>query len=153
MRKVDRRMTKGEEFFRNLSAYRARGDIAGMIEALYHDDVELICFTETIASKEFSQEQEIWPGESESIPVLKGKEAVKSYLTKKPQIQGRVLGMSMDYFAASDDIVMYRGTIKTEFSFVKSEEAWYLKDGKMYRHVMITLPPEITKEWVLKGLS
>ena len=145
-------MTKGEEFFRNLSAYRAKGDIAGMITDLYHDDVELICFTETITSKEFSGDQDIWPGESKSIPVLKGKEAVKSYLSKKPQIQGKVLGMSLDYFAASDDIVMYRGTIKTELSFVKSEEVWYLKGGKMYRHVMLTLPPEMTKEWALKDL-
>ena len=146
-------MTIGEKFFKSLSSYRAKGDIAGMIDDLYHDDIELVCFTETIESKEFSQEEDIWPGESKSVPVLRGKKAVKSYLTKKPQIQGKVLGMSVDYFAASDDIVMYRGTIKTEFSFVKSEEVWYLRDGKMFRHVMLTLPPEKTKEWVLKDFT
>ena len=142
-------MTKGEEFFQKLSSYRAKSDIEGMVDNLYHEDIELVCFPDTLWP---ADGPEILPRTPDSVPVIKGKEAVKNYLMKKPKIQGKVLGMSLDYFAASDDVVIYRGTIKTEHSFVKSEEAWHLKDEKMYRHIMLTLPPDKTREWVAKEL-
>ncbi len=123
-------MTKGEKFLQDLGAYKAKGDWDAMLKDYYHDDAEVLAFGS----------------------MLKGKEAIKAHFVEGPKRTGKVLGMSLDYFAESDDVVIYKGTIKTEFGTIKADEAFYLKDGKILRHIALTIPSDKTTEWALKDL-
>jgi hypothetical protein len=122
-----------EEFFKEHNDYLSRGDIDGLLENHYHDDAQLVTF-------EF---------------VLKGKEAIGQYLkVDSPKITGKVLGMTLDYFTAAEDVIMFKASVKTEkFGTIKADDAFYLKDGKIWRHIALTIPPEATKEWAMKEVE
>jgi hypothetical protein len=122
-----------QEFFQEHIEYITKGDIDGLVRDHYHDDAQLVTF-------EF---------------VLKGKEAIKKYLKEdSPQRTGKVLGMSLDYFTTSDDVIMFKASVKTEkFGTIKADDAFYLKDGKILRHIALTIPPDKTKEWAMKEVS
>ncbi len=125
-------MTKGQEFLKTLSDYKVKYDWDGLMRDMYHDNTQLVSY-------EF---------------ILKGKEDIKTHFMEVPGRIGTVVGMSLDYFGESDDVIIYKGTIKTEKAgTVKANEALYLRDGKIYREIALTIPPEDTKEWALKGLS
>lgn len=122
--------TPGERFYQDHLGYIARGDIEGLLRDHYHDDVEMVTF-------EFT---------------LKGKDAIRRYLSEWPQLVGNVLGISTDYFEASGDIIQFKASIATEkFGVIKADDAFYLVDGKIRRHMALTLPPAKTKEWAYKG--
>ena len=125
-------MTKGEKFFQEHADYIGKGDIDGLMEAHYHEDAEMVTL-------EF---------------VLKGRKAIGKYLKEdSPKITGQVLGMTMDYFTESDDVILYKASVKTEkFGTIKADDAFYLKDGKILRHIALTIPPDKTKEWALKEI-
>lgn len=123
-------MTRGEKFYQDHVNYVAKGDIDGLLRDHYHEDAEMVTF-------EF---------------VLKGREAIGKYLKEDaPKVTGKVLGMSTDYFAESDDVIMYKASVKTEkFGTIKADDAFYLKDGKILRHIALTISPEKTREWAMK---
>lgn len=114
-------MTKGRDFYNEQLAYMNAGDIDGLLREHYHEDVELVTF-------EF---------------VLKGKDAIKKYLTvDSPAMMGQVLGLSTHHFAESDDVIMYVSEVNSEkMGYFQARDAYYLKDGKIFRHIALTLPP------------
>jgi len=123
-------MSFGEDFFKKHIEYVSKGDIDGLIANNYHEEAEMVTF-------DF---------------VLKGKEQIKKYLKEdSPKETGQVLGMDLDYFVATDDTILFKASVRTEkFGTIKADDALYLKDGKIFRHIALTIPPEKTKEWALK---
>jgi len=50
-------------------------------------------------------------------------------------------------------VILYKASVKTEkFGTIKGDDAFYLKDGKIWRHIALTIPPVKTKEWAFKEL-
>ncbi|MEW5803034.1 MAG: hypothetical protein AB1847_13115 [bacterium] len=125
-------MTPGEKFYQEHLAYLGKGDIDGLLRDHYHEDAQMVTF-------EF---------------VLKGREAIGKYLKEDaPKVTGKILGLSTDYFAESDDVIIYKASVQTEkFGIIKGDDAFYLKDGKIFRHIALTISPEKTKEWAMKSL-
>ncbi|MEW6755140.1 MAG: ketosteroid isomerase family protein [Candidatus Latescibacterota bacterium] len=121
------------EFFQEHVAYITRGDIEGLVRDHYHEDAQMVTF-------EF---------------VLKGKEAIRKYMqVDSPARTGKVLGMSLDYFTAADDVIMFKASVKTEkFGTIKADDAFYLRDGKILRHIALTIPPDKTREWAVKEVE
>lgn len=119
-------MSYGEELFNTHMGAVSKGDI-DEIMSNYHNEAEMVTF-------EF---------------ILKGKDEIKKYLQEdSPRITGNVLGMNLDYFRATDDVVLFKASVKTEkFGTIKADDALYIKDGKIFRHIALTLPPDKTKEW------
>lgn len=115
-------MGKGLEFFQKQMDYIGKGDIDGLLRDHYHDDTEMVTF-------EF---------------VLKGKEALRKYLTvDSPAKSGKVLGFEVIEFAESDDVILFTAVVKSEkLGTFKARDSLYLRDGKVYRHIALTLPPE-----------
>lgn len=122
-------MNAGEEFYQKMLGYLGQGDIDGMMAECYHDDAEMVTF-------EFT---------------LKGKDAIRQYLAvDEPAQMGQVMGMNRDFFATSDDVIIFKASVKSEkMGTIKADDALYLKEGKIYRHIALTIPPEKTKEWAL----
>jgi len=125
-------MTYGEELFKKQVEYISKGDYDGLVANLFHDEAEMVTF-------EF---------------VLKGKEAILKYLKiDSPNITGKILGMSIDYYTTTDDLVLFKASVKTEkFGTIKADDVLYIKDGKIFRHIALTVPPDKIKEWALKEL-
>ncbi len=122
-------MNKGEAFYQQMLGYLSSGAIDGMMKECYHDAAEMVTF-------DF---------------VLKGKEAIRQYLAvDEPAQMGEVQGLNTDYFTASDDVVIFKASVKgSKMGTVKADDALYLKEGKVYRHIALTIPPNETKAWAL----
>ena len=113
---------KPSEFFAEHGAYIAKGDIEGLMRDHYHDDAEMVTF-------EFN---------------LKGKGAIRNYLMKdSPAKMGKVLGLNVKHLAGSDDVVIFTAEVTSEKlgTFV-ARDAFYVVNGKIKRHITLTLPPE-----------
>jgi len=115
-------MSKGEEFFQSHLDYIARGDVDGLLRDHYHDDIELVTF-------EF---------------VLKGKDALKKYLTvDNPEKMGKVVGMEVTHLTSSDDVVMFTAKVTGDrIGTFYARDAFYIRDGKILRQIAMTLPPD-----------
>ncbi|MFA5262401.1 MAG: hypothetical protein WC378_01150 [Opitutaceae bacterium] len=119
-------MSWGQDFLNEHVGFLTKQDFEGLMEHHYHDDAELVTF-------EF---------------VKKGKAAIKQYLSKdQPAKSGKILGMTMDAYFESDDVILFTASVKSELlgTFV-ARDALYVKDGKVLRHIALTLPPAADKK-------
>ena len=115
-------MSKGLDFYNKQLAYLTSGDVEGLMRDLYHEDAEMVSF-------EF---------------VLKGRDAIKKYLAEdEPAQAGNILNFETVQFAESDDVIMFTARVQSEKmgTFI-ARDALYLQDGKVVRHLSMTLPPD-----------
>jgi len=119
-------MSWGQDFLNEHVGYLQSGDFDGLMENHYHEDAELVTF-------EFTKY---------------GKAAIKQYLSvDQPEQSGKVLGMTMDAYAESDDTIIFTATVTSEkLGVFVARDALFVKDGKVLRHIALTLPPEADKE-------
>lgn len=119
-------MTKGMDFYNEQIAYISAGDFDRLMSEHYHDDAELVTF-------EF---------------VLKGKDAIKQFLAVDgPAQMGRVLSMRTLHYAESDDMIIFVAEVNSEnLGYFQARDAYYLKDGKIFRCMSLVLPPEEDKK-------
>ena len=115
-------MSWGQKFLEEHVGYLQRQDIDGLMRDHYHEDAELVTF-------EF---------------VLKGRDEIKQYLSvDQPKQSGKILGMTMDAYFESDDVILFTQSVKSEnLGVFIARDALYVKDGKVLRHIALTLPPE-----------
>ena len=115
-------MSKGLDFYNQQLAYLTAGDVEGLMRDLYHEDAEMVSF-------EF---------------VLKGREAIKKYLAEdEPAQAGKILSFETVHFAESDDVIMFTARVQSEKmgTFI-DRDALCLREGKVARHLSLTLPPD-----------
>ena len=115
-------MGKGLDFYNKQLEYMTSGDLDGLMENHYHDDAEMVSF-------EF---------------VLKGREAIKKYIGEdEPAQAGKILSFETVHFAESDDVILFTAKVNSEKmgTFI-ARDALYLRDGKIARHISLTLPPD-----------
>lgn len=118
----EEKTTSGKQFFDEQLQYMATGDIDGLLQNHYHEDAEMVTF-------EFT---------------LKGHEAIKKYLTvDSPAKSGKIMGFTINDFVESDDVILFTATVKSEKlgTFI-ARDTFFLKHGKIYRHIALTMPPE-----------
>jgi hypothetical protein len=115
--------SKGQAFLQQQVEFLTRGDMDGLMREQYHDDAEMVTF-------EFT---------------LKGKAAIRKYLEfDEPAKAGKIGGIELRNFAESDDVIIFNAAVKSENlgTFI-ARDALYLRDGKIYRHIALTLPPGV----------
>ena len=121
-------MTIGMEVFQKQLDYLGRGDIDGLLRDQYTDDCELVTF-------EF---------------VRKGKDQLRQYLAvDSPAKMGAVRGMEVTHVVATDDTVIFNAIIDSEkMGRFIARDALTLKDGRIHRHIALTLPPDVDRgQW------
>lgn len=125
-------MSWGQKFLDEHVGYLQSNDIDGLIRDHYHEDAEMVTF-------EF---------------VLKGKDAIKQYLAvDQPKQSGKILGMTMAAYFESDDVIIFTSSVNSEkLGVFIARDALYVKDGKVLRHIALTLPPEKDKN-IYSGMS
>lgn len=116
----------GQEFLQEHVGFLQKGDFDGLMEKHYHKDAELVTF-------EFT---------------LKGRDAIKKYLSvDQPAQSGPVLGMTMNAFAESDDTIIFTATVNSKnLGVFVARDALVVKNGKVFRHIALTLPPKADKD-------
>lgn len=118
-------MSWGQDFLNEHVGFLTRRDFDGLLKHHYHDDAELVTF-------EF---------------VKQGAAAIKQYLSvDQPAKSGRILGMTMDAYFESSDVILFTASVQSEHlgTFI-ARDALYVKDGKVFRHIALTLPPDKDK--------
>ncbi len=122
-------MSWGTDYLNAQVGYLTRGDIDGLMRDHYHDDAELVTF-------EF---------------VLKGKQAIRKYLAEdEPAQAGQVSGVEMLYLAESDDTIIFTSRVRSaKMGNFIARDALYFKDGKILKHIALTLPPDkdVKSDW------
>ena len=115
-------MSEMSDFFAKHLEYLVKGDIEGLVRDHYHDDAEMVTF-------EF---------------VTKGKDELYNYLkNESPAKMGRTLGSQLVSFVESDDVLCFTAIINSEkMGYFVARDAFYLRDGKIARHIALTLPPD-----------
>lgn len=119
-------MSWGRNFLDGFLGYLQRQEIDELMSE-YHDDAELVAFNF----------------------VLKGKDAIRQFfagdLMKR---SGKILAMTEEAYFESDDVILF--TENT--GVVAARDALYLKDGKIFRHIALTIPPDKDKK-ICQGLK
>lgn len=109
----------GRDFFNKHLDYVTRKNLTGLLSDQYCNDVELVT----------------------SNMQVKGKEAVREFLERRLDSYGELLSVHLNSFAESSDVILSSLTIETGKSgTVKAEAAWYLRDGKIWRHISMDVP-------------
>ncbi len=124
-------MSWGQEFLEEFLGCLQRQDIDRLMHE-YHEDAELVAF-------EFA---------------LKGKDAIKQYFAENlMKKSGKILDMTMEAYFESDDLILFTMSIKSEnLGIVIARDALYVRDGKIFKHIALTLPPERDLK-ICKGLK
>lgn len=114
-------MSWGKEFLDKFLGYFQSQDIDGLM-SMYHEDAELAAFNF----------------------VLKGKDAIKQYFAKNLIKKSRkITEMNPEAYFESDDMILFTmTTISENLGAVAARDALYVKDGKIFRHIALTLPPD-----------
>lgn len=108
----------GRAFLQDQLAYVASGDVDGLLRNHYHEDAELVTFD----------------------GVVKGREALGRFFSETVgEKAGTILGVSLESFAESGDVILYKATVRTKKGgTVGGEDALYRKQGKVWRHIVMS---------------
>lgn len=118
-------MSWGQDFLKEYLGYFQMQDVDRLMHD-YHDDAELVAFG----------------------LALKGKEAIRQYFAKDLiKRSGKILEMTTDAYFESDDMILFTMSVRSEsLGVVIARDALYIKNGKIFRHIALTLPPEKDKK-------
>jgi len=112
---------KGKEFYKEQLGYLAKNDIEGMLREHYHPDAVMVTFD----------------------GVRRGHDELRTYFKNTLASMGQITGLATDYFVETDDSILFKASITdSKRGTVKADNALYFKDGKIYRHLALTILPK-----------
>jgi hypothetical protein len=115
-------MSQGREFYLEQLRLVASGDIDGLLAKHYHEDAVMVTFD----------------------GIRRGHEELKTYFVNTLQRMANITHLSTQYFAETEDVIIFKATITSEGrGTVYADNALYLKDGKIWRHIALTILPDV----------
>lgn len=116
---------KGKEFFNEQLQLMSSGQIDKLIQEHYHPEAVMVTFD----------------------GIRRGPAELKRYYVDTLALMRKVTGLQVKYFAETEDCVIFRATITSEGrGTVSAENGLYFRDGKIYRHIALTLLPDVDYE-------
>jgi len=116
---------KGKEFYQEQLGYLATNDVAGMLKEHYHPDAVMVTFD----------------------GIRRGHDELRSYFVNTLGSMGEITGLSTDYFCETEDVIIFKAKITdSKRGTVYADNALYFKDGKIYRHIALTILPQYDYE-------
>lgn len=110
----------GREFYLEQLEYLAKNDIEGLLMDHYHKDAVLITFD----------------------GIRKGHDELRQYFVNTLASMGAITQLKTEYYVETEDVILFKATITDEKrGTVKADDALYMKDGKIFRHMALTLLP------------
>lgn len=115
-------MGKGKDFYNEQLALMATGNIDALLEQHYHEDAVMVTFD----------------------GIRRGRQELKKYYVDTLKLMGQISHLSTQYFAETEDVIIFKATITSEGrGTVKADNAFYMKDGKIFRHIALTILPDV----------
>jgi hypothetical protein len=115
----------GREFFKDQLAYLANKDVEGLLENQYHKDAVMITFDS----------------------IRRGHEELRRGFENTLVSMGKITQLQVNYFAETEDTIIFKATITDDKrGTIKADNALYMKDGKIYRHIALTILPNFDYE-------
>jgi len=113
-------MTKGKEFYLKQLSYIGAADIDGILANHYHEDAVMVTFD----------------------GVRKGHKELREYYENTFATIGEITYMATDFFCETEDSIIFKSTLTdSKRGTVKADNALFLKDGKIFRHLSLTILP------------
>lgn len=113
---------QGKQFYKEQLALMAAGKIDELIARHYHRDAVMVTFD----------------------GIRRGHDELKKYYVDTLKIMGQITYLATEYFAETEDAIIFKAVITSQGrGTVHADNGLYLKDGKIYRHIALTLLPDI----------
>jgi hypothetical protein len=113
---------RGKDFFNEQLELMSTGRIDEMLREHYHAEAVMVTFD----------------------GIRRGHGELKRYYIDTLALMRRVTALEVKYFAETEDCVIFRAVITSEGrGTVSAENGLYFRDGKIYRHIALTLLPDI----------
>lgn len=115
-------MGKGKDFYKEQLSLMASGNIDALIEQHYHEDAVMVTFD----------------------GIRSGRDELKKYYIDTLKIMGKITYLATEYFAETEDVIIFKAVITSEGrGTVNADNAFYMRDGKIFRHIALTILPDI----------
>jgi hypothetical protein len=115
-------MGMGKEFYKEQFRLMSTGDIDALLDRHYHPDAVMVTFD----------------------GIRRGRGELKKYYVDTLKLMGRITYLKTEYFAETEDVIIFRAVITSEGrGIVHAANGYYLRDGKIYRHIALTLLPDV----------
>lgn len=116
---------RGKDFYMEQLGLMAQGKIDELVERHYHENAVMVTFD----------------------GMRRGRGELKKYYVDTLKIMGNITNLSTEYFAEIEDVIIFRATITSDGrGKVQALNGLYMKDGKIFRHIALTLLPDIDYE-------
>ena len=113
---------RGKDFYKEQLGLMASGKIDELVESHYHPEAVMVTFD----------------------GMRRGHQELKKYYVDTLKIMGKITFMATEYFAEIEDVIIFRATITSEGrGTVQALNGLYMKDGKILRHIALTLLPDM----------
>ncbi|MEW6218100.1 MAG: nuclear transport factor 2 family protein [Thermodesulfobacteriota bacterium] len=112
---------KGKDFYKEQLGYLGTNDIEGLLQEHYHPDAVMVTFD----------------------GIRRGHAELRQYFVNTLSSMGQITELSTQYFAETEDVIIFKATITdSKRGTVHADNALYLKDGKIHRHIALTILPQ-----------
>ncbi|MCU7918181.1 MAG: nuclear transport factor 2 family protein [Candidatus Thiodiazotropha sp. (ex Epidulcina cf. delphinae)] len=115
----------GRLFYQEQLELIGSGQIDKLVEDHYHPDAVIVTFD----------------------GIHHGRPAIKNYVMDTLNRHQKVTYLATEFFAESEDVIIFRATVKSEGrGTINAQDAFLMKDGKIFRHIALTLVPDADYE-------
>jgi hypothetical protein len=115
-------MGMGREFYKEQLRLMSSGDIDALLDQHYHPDAVMVTFD----------------------GIRRGREELKKYYVDTLNVMGKISFLRTEYFAETEDVIIFKAVITSEGrGTVHADNGFYIKDGKIYRHIALTILPDV----------
>ncbi|MFA5262400.1 MAG: nuclear transport factor 2 family protein [Opitutaceae bacterium] len=116
---------KGKEFYSEQLGYLGSNDIEGLLREHYHPDAVMVTFD----------------------GIRRGHAQLRDYFKNTLGSMGQITGLTTQYFAETEDTIIFKAAITdSKRGTVAADNALYMKDGTIYRHIALTILPSYDYE-------
>jgi ketosteroid isomerase-like protein len=116
---------KGKEFYNEQLGYLGKNDIEGLLSEHYHPDAVMVTFD----------------------GIRRGRDELRKYFENTLTAMKKITDMKTLYFEETEDVILFKASITSEGrGTVSADNALYMKDGKIFRHLALTLLPNMDYE-------
>lgn len=113
-------MTPGKKFYLEQLQYLATNNLEGMLKDHYHPDAVMVTFD----------------------GIRRGHDELRQYFVNTLASMGQITELATEYFAETDDVIIFKARITdSKRGTVLADNGLYLRDGKIYRHIALTILP------------
>ena len=112
----------GREFYKEQLRLLGSGDIDELLRQHYHEDAVMVTFD----------------------GIRRGHRELKEYFQNRLRSIGKITYMATEYFAETEDVIIFKAILRSDNTAegeLHADNALVIRDGKISRHIALTILP------------